>query len=170
MKRILSIIICTLLITSAGWAQVRMTDTQVMQFVLKERAKGTSQSQIVSKLMQRGVTAAQIRRLRKTYQEAQKKGKKYQDGDLTTGGIDTEDRIRYNNGGNDRSMFQSQDEFLEGQAYTGQFSQGRIIDYTRQHSYDENDPDFVEMEEDMNEWMPQDTASLVTSLKKERGS
>ena len=62
MKRILSIIICTLLLTSAGWAQVRMTDTQVMQFVLKERAKGTSQSQIVSRLMQRGVTAAQIRR------------------------------------------------------------------------------------------------------------
>ena len=167
MKRILSIIICTLLLTSAGWAQVRMTDTQVMQFVLKERAKGTSQSQIVSRLMQRGVTAAQIRRLRKAYQEAQKKGKKYQDGDLTTGGIDTEDRIRYNNGGNDRSMFQSQDEFLEGQAYTGQFSQGRIIDYTRQHSYDENDPDFVEMDEAMNEWMPQDTASLVKSLKKE---
>ena len=167
MKRILSIIICTLLLTSAGWAQVRMTDSQVMQFVLKERAKGTSQSQIVSRLLQRGVTASQIRRLRKTYQDAQKKGKKYQDGDLTTGGIDTEDRIRYNNGGNDRSMFQSQDAFLEGQAYTGQFSQGRIIDYTRQHSYDENDPDFVEMDEAMNEWMPQDTASLVKSLKKE---
>ena len=40
MKRILSIIICTLLLTSAGWAQVRMTDsTQVMQFVLKRKGE-----------------------------------------------------------------------------------------------------------------------------------
>ena len=165
MKRILSIIICALLITSVGWAQGRMTDSQVMQFVLKERAKGTSQSQIVSRLMQRGVTAAQIRRLRKTYQDTQKKGAKSMDSGITTGGIDTEDRSRYNNGGNNRSMYQYQDEFLGGQSYAGQFSQGRIIDYTRQHSYDENDPDYVEMEEAMNEWMPQDTASLVKSLK-----
>ena len=73
MKRFISIIICSLIIVSTGWAQVRMTDAQVMQFVIQEKAKGTSQSQIVTRLIQKGVTASQIRRLKKNYKNAQKK-------------------------------------------------------------------------------------------------
>ena len=167
MKRIIFIIICSLMTVSVGWAQARMTDTQVMQFVMKERAKGTSQSQIVARLMQRGVTAAQIRRLRKTDRDAQKNGTKYQDSEFTAGSIDTEDRVRYNNGGNNTRRYQTQDDFLEGQAYAGQYAQGRIVDYNYQHTYDSNDPEYTEMEEAMNEWMPQDTAQLVKSLQKE---
>lgn len=48
-------------------AQSSMTDDQVMQFVIKEHAAGTSQAQIVTKLMQNGVDIAQIRRVRKKY-------------------------------------------------------------------------------------------------------
>ena len=48
-------------------AQSGMTDTQVMQFVAKEAKAGTSQSQIVTKLMQRGVKIDQIRRVRNQY-------------------------------------------------------------------------------------------------------
>lgn len=48
-------------------AQGGMTDTQVMQFVAKEAKAGTSQSQIVTKLMQRGVKIDQIRRVRNQY-------------------------------------------------------------------------------------------------------
>ena len=44
-----------------------MSDTQVMQFIQKESKAGTSQSQIVTKLMQRGVKIDQIRRLRNEY-------------------------------------------------------------------------------------------------------
>lgn len=48
-------------------AQGGMTDTQVMQFVAREAKAGTSQSQIVTKLMQRGVKIDQIRRVRNQY-------------------------------------------------------------------------------------------------------
>lgn len=44
-----------------------MSDTQVMQFIQKESKAGTSQAQIVTKLMQRGVKIDQIRRLRNEY-------------------------------------------------------------------------------------------------------
>ena len=126
-------------------------------------AKGTSQSQIVSRLMQRGVTASQIRRLRKAYQESQKHGGKMQDSDMTTGNLGMDDRMRYNNGNNNQRRYHANDDFMNGM---NQYSQGRIIDYNYQHTYDANDPEYMEMQEAMDEWMPQDTASLVKALKK----
>ena len=44
-----------------------MSDQQVMSFIASEAKAGTSQSQIVTKLMQRGVKIDQIRRLRNQY-------------------------------------------------------------------------------------------------------
>ena len=44
-----------------------MSDQQVLQFIQRETKAGTSQSQIVTKLMQRGVKVEQIQRLRKQY-------------------------------------------------------------------------------------------------------
>ena len=44
-----------------------MSDQQVMQFIKAESKAGTSQAQIVTKLMQRGVKIDQIRRLRNQY-------------------------------------------------------------------------------------------------------
>lgn len=44
-----------------------MSDQQVIQFIKNEAKAGTSQSQIVTKLMQRGVKVDQIRRLRNQY-------------------------------------------------------------------------------------------------------
>lgn len=49
-----------------------MSDQQVLQFIQKETKAGTSQSQIVTKLMQRGVKVDQIQRLRKQYSEKMK--------------------------------------------------------------------------------------------------
>ena len=46
-----------------------MSDTQVMQFVQREARSGTSRSQIVVKLMQRGVSMEQIQRVRNQYEE-----------------------------------------------------------------------------------------------------
>ena len=45
-----------------------MSDEQVIQFVTKEHAAGTSQAQIVTKLMQKGVDISQIRRVRQRYE------------------------------------------------------------------------------------------------------
>ena len=56
-------------------AQSSMTDDQIMQFVVKEHNAGTSQAQIVTKLMQRGVNITQIRRVRDKYErQIQNKG------------------------------------------------------------------------------------------------
>ena len=69
-------IICALIFllgSTTLWAQSgSMTDNQVMQFVVKEHTKGTSNTQIVTKLMQNGVDINQIRRIRKKYQREQK--------------------------------------------------------------------------------------------------
>ena len=45
-----------MLTTTAGWGQSGMTDNQVMDYVIEQNAKGTSRQQIVTQLMQRGVT------------------------------------------------------------------------------------------------------------------
>ena len=48
-----------------------MTDSQVAQFIQREMKAGTSQSQIATKLMQRGVKIDQIRRVRKQFEQQQ---------------------------------------------------------------------------------------------------
>ena len=48
-------------------AFAQMSDSQVVAFVAREQKAGTSQSQIVTKLMQRGVKIDQIRRIRQKY-------------------------------------------------------------------------------------------------------
>ncbi len=79
-------------------AQSSMTDSQVMQFVMKEHEAGTSQAQIVTKLMQRGVDIQQIRRVKKAYERVAKdKGL----GQVSSNTEKTEDsRMRKNNGEN----------------------------------------------------------------------
>ena len=69
MKRILLLLsVALLLCNGSAWAQT-MSDTQVMDFIQKEVKAGTSQSQIVTKLVQRGVKIDQIRRVRANYQK-----------------------------------------------------------------------------------------------------
>jgi protein involved in polysaccharide export with SLBB domain len=65
MKKIL--LTCALMLgTLASFAQ--MSDTQVMQYVQREMNSGSSQSQIATRLMQRGVTMQQLQRVRSQYQ------------------------------------------------------------------------------------------------------
>ena len=56
-----------LLLLSCTIASAQMTDTQVISFIQSEVKAGTSQAQIVTKLMQKGVKIDQIRRLRNQY-------------------------------------------------------------------------------------------------------
>ena len=65
MKRIsfllLGLLLCSII------ASAQMSDQQVIQFAQAEYKAGTSQAQIVTKLVQKGVTMDQIRRLRNQY-------------------------------------------------------------------------------------------------------
>ena len=53
-------------------AQVAMTDEQVLRYVVEETQKGTSQQQMASELIKKGVTAAQLQRVRKKAEELKK--------------------------------------------------------------------------------------------------
>jgi len=48
-----------------------MSDDQVIRFVQEQQAKGSSQEKIVDQLLRKGVTAQQLRRIRKKYQQQQ---------------------------------------------------------------------------------------------------
>lgn len=69
MRRIFLVTLLSLLALTDIQAQSSMTDDQVMQYIIKEHSAGTSQAQIVTKLMQKGVDISQIRRIRKKYQK-----------------------------------------------------------------------------------------------------
>lgn len=67
-KKLLMLAAALLLSGGAALAQ-SMSDSQVMDFIQQEMKAGTSQSQIVTKLVQRGVKIDQIRRVRQQYEK-----------------------------------------------------------------------------------------------------
>ncbi len=86
---------CTLVLALAlqSVAAQVMSDTQVARFVQSEMRAGTAQSQIVTKLMQRGVKIDQIRRVRTQYEAQLRTG-------TSIGGDDpVQERLRANNDG-----------------------------------------------------------------------
>ena len=72
MKKILLTALLAIFSLGNIYAQSTMTDDQVIKFVIKEQQAGSSQQQIVTKLVQRGVNIEQIRRVRKKYERMQK--------------------------------------------------------------------------------------------------
>ena len=74
MKKLL-ILFCSLFFATAGlYAQSSMTDSQVMDFVVKENDKGTSREEIVEKLMRKGVSMEQLQRIRSKYERERGSG------------------------------------------------------------------------------------------------
>lgn len=69
MKRYILSVFMLSMMAVAAVAQSSMTDQAVAEFVIEEHTKGTSQSQIVTQLMQRGVTIEQIRRVKNKYEK-----------------------------------------------------------------------------------------------------
>ena len=158
--------ICTL----NAFAQSSMTDTQVMEFVQKEHKRGTSQAQIVTKLMQSGVDISQIRRVRDTYEKMQKGNAAF--------GATTEktaaDRSRTNNGqlhpGKSRRQIADAtlDSYNTEEQEVNRYSDGRVsANRSWTNTYDENDGEYLKMQEEMNAWMPQDTATMYNNLLKQ---
>ena len=74
MKKYIIFTLLLMLCSARVSAQSSMTDEQIMTFVVQEQKAGTSQSQIVTKLMQRGVDISQIRRIRQKYERQNKEG------------------------------------------------------------------------------------------------
>lgn len=77
-----------------------MSDDQVLEYVKKEYEAGSSQAQIVSKLMQRGVNIEQIRRIRKKYESSLRN---QEHGAASSGILKREDRTRRDNTDRDKN-------------------------------------------------------------------
>lgn len=154
---ILLLIMCPLLAT----AQSSMTDDQLMQFVIKEHNAGTSQQQIVTKLMQRGVDIQQIRRVKAKYERQIKQSGLGNVADKAVG--DAETRMRQNNGktkdSNTPAITTSKDA---GTSY-------HIQDITTwQQTYDENSEDFIRMQAELGGLLPTDSIEWLNQLLKEK--
>lgn len=98
LKQIVLLIAIYLLACTQVAAQSSMTDSQVMQFMMKENARGTSRSDLVQKLIEKGVTIEQIRRVREKY-EKQQDGSVVNSRDITgSSKVESNSRLRQNNG------------------------------------------------------------------------
>ena len=147
MKRRSSIIISLMLATTAGWAQSGMTDNQVMDYVVEQNAKGVSRQQIVTQLMQRGVTIDQIRRIQQKYQRQQKDGSLGAK-DITAGSQSVKNRMREANG--EQRPEQVEREKRNVSPYRQKDGRPR----TKKNTYDENDEQYMEMDNAMDFMMP----------------
>ena len=149
MKRLTFLFVSLLLCCSVAWGQSGMTDNQVMDFVMEQNARGVSRQRIVTQLMQRGVTIEQIRRLQKKYQKQMKNGALGAE-DITAGSKDTKKRMREANG-EKRQEQKKQDQKRASQFRVKDTKQKNQI---QRHTYDEEDEDFMEMDEAMDFMMP----------------
>lgn len=131
-----------LLFSAATFAQSSMTDDQVMQFVVTEHKKGTTQAQIVTKLMQNGVNIDQIRRVKNKYEREAKGeglGTKSLSGETSANGSD---RLRRNNAKT---------------AAKGNNFQLQRHDTGISASYDESNPEYVQISNEMRSLLPDST-------------
>jgi len=151
-------------------AQSSMTDEQVFKFIIKEHQEGTSQQQIVVQLMQRGVDINQIRRVRKKYERMAK------DQGLGTMSNNTEggtDRTRKNK----KSAYKDSeydDKLSDISTNSSLYNSGMRVKEENflGHTYDEDDEDFLEFQDELDDWLPGDTITmyenLVEKLKKQK--
>ena len=95
MKKHIILVLALVLSSGSLFAQSsHMTDDQVMSFVVKEHERGTANSQIVTKLMQKGVDISQIRRVRNKYQKMSQQNELYS---TSAAGNVANKRMRTNN-------------------------------------------------------------------------
>ena len=167
MKRYIIAFVLAVLIPMGVWAQSSMTDDQVMKFVVKEHNSGTSQAQIVTKLMQKGVTIDQIRRVRKKYERVQKEEGLGAVSSSTGKASDTRLRTpKKNMTGNDADDNDYTDRKSE---YNSQYriKDGRIKSSSRSNVYDETNEDWMDMRDELDEFVP-DTAALLKKLMEDK--
>lgn len=149
-------------IGSASAQTSSMTDDQVMRLVVKEHERGTSNAQIVTKLMQQGVDISQIRRVRNKYERQMKQGGVAGASEEVASKDAT--RLRTNNGKTREDYGKGIDEKTEN------YSNYRVKaqkDKDYKHTYDEDDEEFMDFQDEMDGLIP-DTAMMIKRLLAER--
>lgn len=142
MKKYIILFLFALLLPCYATAQSSMTDEQILKFVMKENAEGTSQAQIVTKLMQKGVTIEQIRRVKDKYErQAKNKGKK----------------------GSSKN-----DDDEESPQYRIKDTREKKKSKSKEVVYDETNEDWLMMQDELNTFIPDTTAMLEKLLAEKR--
>ena len=162
MKRYIIAVILSVIIPMGLMAQ-SMTDEQVMKFVIKEHNAGTSQAQIVTKLMQNGVNIEQIRRVRKKYERATKdEGLGMVSGST---GSKNDTRLRSNKNKKGKNSMDADDEFDDEKTseYNSQYRISAGNKKNKSYVYDETNEDWMDMRDELDEFVP-DTAALLNKL------
>lgn len=151
MKKILLILTCLMTMSTMSMAQ-SMSDSQIIEFVQKEQSKGTSQAQIVTKLIQKGVSVTKLQQLRKKY-SSMKKSSMGSSSEMTQSG----DRSRTSNGtsvrGGDDYMTKDNDS-----------SFGNVSGYSGSKGY-MNDYDQDEMRDALDGFMPDSLGIMEKKLE-----
>lgn len=132
-------------------AQSSMTDEQVISFILKENEAGTSQQQIVTKLVQRGVDINQIRRVKNKYQRQINQSGLGVVADKAV--TDAENRMRKNNGA--KKEDENANFMLEGER-------------NRQLTDDERQESLLRMQTELGSFLPSDSLEYLTMLEMDR--
>ena len=135
-----------------------MTDDQVMRYVVKEHDKGTSNAQIVTKLMQQGVDITQIRRVRNKYERQIKQGGISGTSEEVPG--KDVSRLRTNNG-------KTREDYTIASKKAEKYSNYRVNtkeDANFAHTYDENDKEYMQFQNEMDYIIPDSTMMLKRLL------
>lgn len=137
MKRYICLIVLTVCVSLGAMAQSSMTDDQVLQFAAKEQKAGTSQQQIVTKLMQRGVDINQIRRVKKKLERSSSQSSL---GVVSNGGK-SDDRTRKPNA--KLSKQEDEEADMRTSALVSREKQKRLTDGKEDYEDDEEYQEFL---------------------------
>ena len=132
-----------------------MTDQQLITFIMEERDKGTSQNEIITKLMQRGVDIQQIQRVKRRYdRQINSAGLGY----MVEGAVgNAASRMRQNNG-----------QGRKGSNSSTRMNSGKA---NYRSSYSTSDPDFIMYQQELGDMLPSDSLAMLREyLRQERES
>ena len=143
MRKVIVLLGMLMMICTTAVAQSSLTDEQVIKFVMKEQKAGSTQQEIAVKLVQKGVTTDQIKRVQKKVERLKKDEGLGAVEDKTLG---TDKRQRRNNG--DPKKDNNSSQKLKDK------SPRRIVSLDDEDSKSEEDEKALMMKSDLDEFMP----------------
>lgn len=148
-------------------AQSTMTDQQLVSFILEEKEKGSSQSEIVTKLIQRGVDVQQIQRVRRKYERQIKQSGMGAVADEAMS--KAENRMRSNNGQTRKTGTNTTTASNRRNSGDPSSTSYRVSgNINSQTATNMDDPDFMLMQAELGGLMPIDSIALLEQLLEER--
>ena len=153
MKKCFLLLTMLLLTSTCALAQTSMTDQEIVSFIMEENKKGSSQAEIVTKLVQRGVDIQQLQRVRRKYErQIQQSGM----GSVADEAMSkAENRMRTNNGQTRRKTGDPNSTSYRVRGNT-------------QTTYASNDQDLLQMQAELGGLMPLDSIALLEQMLAER--